>query len=130
MKYRRTQRQMKRILDLDSAAVSKWFLLDSRIVEAQQLSTLLGLSEITEADMADAHQRAVTTNHLAPLVSYFAVLLANSVMEYYDTISPYQDALTVEEKAVMEQWVAKVAASCAMGCITTFDRLELVEVKR
>jgi hypothetical protein len=129
LKHRRTKKQMRMLLDLDTVAVSKWFLLDSRIVEAQQLGTLLGLSEITETELIEAHRRAVQTNHLAPLVSYFATLLTDSVMEYYETISPYKNVLSPDERAAMEQWIAKVAASCTMGCISTFDRLELLEVK-
>ena len=130
LNYRKTRKRVAKLMALSSTDVVRDFILDSRLLEAQQLSTLLGLSEITEEAAAASEVRSKEVAHFLPLVAYFASSLSTGVMAYYDTVSPWKDELTDEEKLVMETWVAKVATSCALGALSQLNALDLIEVKK
>lgn len=128
LKYKQAKKRVAALMKLNSSEVTRDFVLDSRLLEAQQLSALLGLPEITEEDVAASNERARRVSHLVPLVAFFASALSTGVMEYYDTVSPWKNDLTEEERVAMEAWVAKVGLSCTIGVLSQFESLELIKV--
>lgn len=128
LRYRRNLRRLEKAMDIGSSELTRNFILDSRVMEAQQLSTLLGLPEITESSIAQSEERARKVAHLTPVVTYLAVALTTGVMAYYDTVSPFNSELTEEEKDAMQSWIAKVCVSCVMGTLAQLDDLDLIEV--
>lgn len=130
LKYRRSKKRIERLMTIDSAEATKGFILDSRLLEAQQLGTLLGLPEITQEDMTASEQRSRTVSHLLPLVTYFASSLTAGVMAYYDTVSPHKGELTEEEQTYMQAWIARVSVSCTLGVLSQLAALDLIEVKK
>lgn len=130
LRYAKAKRRVSKLQTLDSGEITKDFLLDSRLLEAQQLSMLLGLPEITEDDVKASEDRSRRVSHLLPLVTYFAASLSTGVMEYYDTISPWKNELSAEERLTMEVWVSRVSVSCALGILAQFEELDLIKVTR
>lgn len=130
LRYRASKKRVAKLMQANPNDLVKGFILDSRLLEAQQLSTLLGLSEVTEADIEASDNRSRRVSHLTSLVSFFAASLSNSVMSYYDTVSPFNNELSPEEKRLMEIWVAKVAVSCTLGVLAQLDELDLIEVAK
>jgi hypothetical protein len=128
--YRKSRKRAEKLMEVDSASITRDFILDSRLLEAQQLSTLLGTTEVTAESVAASDERSSQVAHFRPLVAYFAASLSTGVMAYYDTVSPFQDELTDEEKLAMETWVARVAASCTLGTLAQLHALDLIEVKQ
>lgn len=128
--YRRNRKRIERVMQIGSSELTRNFILDSRIMEAQQVSTLLGLPEITEDAVLSSEQRARKVAHLLPLVTYLAATLSTGVMAYYDTVSPFQSELNEEEKLAMETWITKVCVSCTLGALSQLDDLELIEVTK
>lgn len=128
LRWRKTRKRVERLVDVDPSTLTKEFILDSRLVEAQQLGTLLGLPEITEEDAAASEARSKKVSHLLPLVSFFAIYLSSGVMAYYDTVSPNRHELTEEEQALMRNWVATVSIGCVLGVLSQLEELELIRV--
>lgn len=128
--YRKNRKRIERVMKIGSSELTRNFILDSRVMEAQQLSTLLGLPEITEEAIADSEDRSRRVAHLLPLVTYLASTLTTGVMAYYDTVSPFQGELTEEEKLAMQTWVTKVCVSCTLGALAQLNELELIEVTK
>ena len=122
LRYRANKKRVARLTRVEASDIIKGFILDSRLIEAQQLSTLLGLSEVTADDIRASDTRSRKVAHLMPLVTFFASSLSTGVMSYYDTISPFKNELSDEEKRLMEVWVAKVATSCALGVLSQSTR--------
>lgn len=117
-------------MQIRSSELTRDFILDSRLLEAQQLSALLGLPEITSEAVDQSEERSRRVSHLLPLVSYFASALTTGVMAYYDTVSPWKDELSEEEKIAMQIWISKVSVSCTLGSLSQLDALDLIEVKK
>jgi hypothetical protein len=130
LSYRKAKRRIDKATKLDSYEMTRNFILDSRIMEAQQLSTLLGLPEVTAEAVAESEKRANKVAHLLPLVTYLAAALTTGVMSYYDTVSPWPDELNDEEKLAMQAWVMKVCVSCTLGALSQLEELELIEVTK
>lgn len=130
LRYRKAKRRLDRLNNLKSTEVLRDFLLDSRMYEAQQLSTLLGLPEITEDDTVASEERARRVAPFVPLIAYFASTLSTGVMEYYDTVSPWNSELTDDEKVAMETWIAKISMACVLGTLTQFEAMDLIRVNR
>jgi len=130
LRYRRNKRRLERAMHVNSLELTRNFILDCRILEAQQLSTLLGLPEIDDAALASSEERSRKIAHLVPVITYLAAALTTGVMEYYDTVSPFEADLTEEEKLAMQTWVTKVCVSCTVGSLAQLDYLELIEVSR
>lgn len=128
--YRKNKKRIERVMAIGSSELTRNFILDSRIAEAQQLSTLLGLPEITEEAIEQSEQRSRKVSHLLPLVTYLAASLTTGVMSYYETVSPWKDSMTEDEKLAMQTWVTKVCVSCTLGALAQLDDLELIEVIR
>jgi len=128
--YRRSAKRIKRLLNMGPSEITRNFILDARIVEAQQLSTLLGLPEITEEALEQSDLRSRRVAHLLPLVTLFAASLTTGVMSYYDTVSPLKNEMTEEQKLTMQSWITKVCVSCTLGTLAQFNDLNLIEVKR
>jgi len=128
--YRRSKKRIEKILTIGSSEVTRNFILDARIMEAQQLSTLLGLPEITEEALEQSEERSRRVAHLTPLVTYLAAALTTGVMAYYDTVSPWKDEMTEEEKLAMQTWITKVCVSCTLGALAQLDELDLIEVTK
>lgn len=128
--YRRSKKRIEKILTIGSSEVTRNFILDARIMEAQQLSTLLGLPEITEEALEQSEERSHRVAHLTPLVTYLAAALTTGVMAYYDTVSPWKDEMTEEEKLAMQTWITKVCVSCTLGALAQLDELDLIEVTK
>lgn len=128
--YRKNKKRIERVMEIGSSQLTRNFLLDSRIAEAQQLSTLLGLPEITDDAIAESERRSRKVAHLLPLVTYLAASLTTGVMSYYDTVSPWKDSMTEEEKLAMQTWITKVCVSCTLGSLAQLDELELIEVTK
>ena len=128
--YRRSKKRIDKALKINSFEVTRNFILDSRISEAQQLSTLLGLPEVTEQAVAESEARSRKVAHLLPLITYLAAALTTGVMSYYDTVSPWKDELNDEEKLAMQSWVTRVCVSCTLGALSQLEELELIEVTK
>lgn len=130
LRYRRERKRTGRLMQIRSSELTRDFILDSRLLEAQQLSALLGLPEITSEAVDQSEERSRRVSHLLPLVSYFASALTTGVMAYYDTVSPWKDELSEEEKIAMQIWISKVSVSCTLGSLSQLDALDLIEVKK
>lgn len=128
--YRKNRKRIEKVMQVGSLELTRNFILDSRILEAQQLSTLLGLPEITEDAVAESEVRSRKVAHLLPLVTYLAAALTTGVMQYYDTVSPWKDEMNEEEKLAMQTWITKVCVSCTLGALAQLDELDLIEVTR
>lgn len=128
--YRKNRKRIERVMKIGSSELTRNFILDSRVMEAQQLSTLLGLPEVTEEAIADSEERSRRVAHLLPLVTYLASTLTTGVMAYYDTVSPFRGELTEDEKLAMQTWVTKVCVSCTLGALAQLNELELIEVTK
>ena len=126
--FRKAKKRIDKAMKINSYEMTRNFILDSRILEAQQLSTLLGLPEVTEEAVAESEVRSRKVAHLLPLVTYLAAALTTGVMSYYDTVSPWKDELNEEEKLAMQAWVTKVCVSCTLGALSQLEELELIEV--
>lgn len=128
--YRKNRKRIERVMKIGSSELTRNFILDSRVMEAQQLSTLLGLPEVTEEAILDSEERSRRVAHLLPLVTYLASTLTTGVMAYYDTVSPFRGELTEDEKLAMQTWVTKVCVSCTLGALAQLNELELIEVTK
>ena len=128
--FRRNSKRISKVMRMGPSELTRNFILDARIVEAQQLSTLLGLPEITEEALEESDQRSRRVAHLLPLVTILAASLTTGVMSYYDTVSPLRDEMTEEEKLAMQSWITKVCVSCTLGALAQFNDLDLIEVKK
>lgn len=128
--YRRNSKRIAKVMEMGPSEITRNFILDARIVEAQQLSTLLGLPEITEEALEQSDVRSRRVAHLLPLVTLLAASLTTGVMSYYDTVSPLRNEMTEEEKLAMQSWITKVCVSCTLGALAQFTELDLIEVKR
>lgn len=129
LSYRRAKKKLLRLQAIDGHDVMRDFILDCRISEGQQLNMLLGL-EVTPDDVERSQVRTKRVAHLTPIVSFLASSLVTSVMEYYETVSPFKEELNDEERAAITTWISKISASCALGVLSTLDHLELLRVER
>ncbi len=128
IQFRKTKKKVERLSALDSSVIIRDFLLDSRLIEAQQLSMLLGLPEITESAVEASEARSRRIGHLLPLVTYFATSLSSGVMAYFDTVAGQE--LSKDEQEAMAAWVAKVSISCTLGVLSQLEELDLIKVVR
>ncbi|MFY9238037.1 MAG: hypothetical protein WAO78_04010 [Roseovarius sp.] len=110
--------------------VVKDYLLDTQLAEKQQLATLLGLSEITSEDVENSEERVEQVDNAMPMVLFFSTHLATSVMEYYQTVSPWDAPIEDAERQRIEVWLIKILTANTMGILSQFVGLKLLEVRR
>lgn len=105
------------------------FLLDSRISEAQQLSTLLGLkpmvAEQAVEEQSESDARVLHAQPLVPILYMFSSAIAGSVTEYLQTMSATA-ALSEDEAAAMADLLHKMCLSTALGTVTQLEDLGLI----
>ena len=128
LKYRKAKKRVSKLQSLDTQEILRDFILDTRLWEAQQVGTLLGLPEITKESVDAADERFKNVGHLMPLIAYLSATFAVGVMGYYDTV--YADVEeSSEHRMVVEGWVAKITTAATLGMISQFDALDLIEIK-
>jgi len=127
-RQRARRKASRKLTPQHSAEVLRDFLLDSRIAEAQQMSTLLGLPEVTAQAAAHSEERAERIAHLTPIVAVFAGALASGVAHYYDTVDAFKEGMTPDELLAMQVWIGRVAMACTLGSLSQLQELDLLEV--
>lgn len=130
LRYRRRQKWVREVSSLNPHSVIKDYLLDTQLAEQQQLATLLGLPEITDEDAQRSAERVEQVNDSLPLILFFSTHLATSVMEYYQTVSPWDAPIDEAEKQKIEVWLAKILTANTIGILSQFVDLKLMEVRR
>lgn len=129
LKYRKRQKWAKQISAMSAQSILKGFILDTHLMEGQQLTTLLGLPEITEEEINESHERTQKVDDSLPLILFFSAHLAQSVMSYQDAVTPWTEGMSEEEKQAIEVWLAKVMTANTIGILSQFNDLKLIEVK-
>lgn len=129
LKYRKQQKWAKEISSMNAQSILQGFILDTHLMEGQQLSTLLGLPEITDEEIERSKERTAKVDPSLPLILFFSAHLAESVMSYQDAVSPWSESMSDEEKQAIEVWLAKVLTANTIGILSQFNDLKLIEVK-
>lgn len=102
------------------------FLLDSGMAEAQQLSTLLGLPPLEDAETETeaSAERLHDLAPLAPMLAVFASVMSDSVVQYYLTMGDQK--MEQDEADYMADLFAKVTMATLRGSITQLHDLGLI----
>lgn len=129
MKWRRRQKWAREMSTVNPHALVRDYLLDTQLSEWQQLSTLLGLPETTDDDVASSKKRLEGVINQMPLVLFFSNHLATSVMAYHDTVSPWDAPLNDEDRQRVEVWLSRLLTANTVAIISQFVDMKLLEVK-
>lgn len=126
-KFRKERKRVRKLMEMDSSTILRDFILDTRLLEAQQVSTLLGLPEITQEAIDKSKERGRRIDHLFPIIVFLAATFSTGVMNYYSVVN--SDLNSDEENRAIEAWVTKVSTSCMLGLLSQLEALDLIEVK-
>lgn len=113
---------------LDTVKMLQRFLLDCRISESQQLSTLLGLPPMDADDALkeklQSDERIRRAMPLIPIVSILTSALTSSIVEYMSTMSG--GLFEAEESEAILDLFNRVALANAIGVVTTLEDIGFV----
>lgn len=116
---------------VDVEMMVRRFLLDVRLAESQQLTTLLGLSPLDEEqeaeELSESDARARRVAHLVPIIDLLASVMAGSVIEYLRTISPSLEDIDDEGASQIADLMQKTCLSTAVGALSQLEDIGLVK---
>lgn len=110
--------------------VARRFIMDSRLAEGQQLSTLLGLPPLGEEEaaeeQAESDARTLRAAHLTPFVFYLSEIMGRTVVEYLRTMSSEQ-VMDDTEADRMSDLLVRVCAANTIGSLAQLEDLGFIK---
>lgn len=113
---------------VDANNLMRNFLLDSRLAEAQQLSTIIGLPSLDDEDMeeeiAEAEYRCLKVAPVTPLLHFLTDTLAHAVIEYFYTVSDVE--VTDEEREAIGSLFGRVCLASSIAAVSQLEDLGII----